>query len=47
MKFEVHRYVIDMAYPWVRYYRHWPFTLTDFWRYVDIDPKLRARTLHP
>jgi ABC-type transport system substrate-binding protein len=45
MKFEAHRYVIDMAYPWVHYYRHWPFTLTDFWRYVDIDPALRARTL--
>ncbi|HEX3837955.1 MAG TPA: ABC transporter substrate-binding protein [Steroidobacteraceae bacterium] len=46
MKFEVHRYVIDMAYPWVRYYRHWPFTMADFWRYIDIDPALRARTLH-
>jgi ABC-type transport system substrate-binding protein len=45
MKFEAHRYVIDMAYPWVRYYRHWPFTLADFWRYVDIDPALKARTL--
>ncbi len=39
-KFETHRYVIDMAYPRVRYYRHWPFTFADFWRYVDIDPAL-------
>jgi ABC-type transport system substrate-binding protein len=44
-KFEVHRYVIDMAYPWVRYYRHWPFIWGDFWRYVDIDPALKARML--
>jgi len=44
MKFEAHRYVIDMAYPWVRYYRRWPFILGEFWRYVDIDPALKART---
>jgi ABC-type transport system substrate-binding protein len=45
MKFIAHRYVIDMAYPWVRYYRHWPFVQADFWRYVDIDQGLKARTL--
>jgi ABC-type transport system substrate-binding protein len=45
MKYEVHRYTIDMAYPWVHYYRRWPFTLAEFWRYVDIDPALKARTL--
>ena len=45
MKFIAHRYVIDMAYPWVRYYRHWPFVRADFWRYVDIDQGLKARTL--
>ena len=45
MKLEAHRYVIDMAYPWVRYYRHWPFTIATFWSYVDIDPALQARTL--
>jgi ABC-type transport system substrate-binding protein len=45
MKFIAHRYVIDMAYPWVRYYRHWPFVRANFWRYVDIDPALKARTL--
>jgi ABC-type transport system substrate-binding protein len=43
-KFLTHRYVIDMAYPWVRYYRHWPFTTAEFWRYVDIDQALKART---
>ena len=45
MKFLAHRYTLDMAYPWVRYYRRWPFTRSDFWRYVDVDPALRARTL--
>jgi ABC-type transport system substrate-binding protein len=45
IKFEAHRYVIDMAYPWVHYYRRWPFTQADFWRYVDIDSALKARTL--
>jgi ABC-type transport system substrate-binding protein len=45
MKLEAHRYVIDMAYPWVRYYRHWPFTMATFWSYVDIDPALQARSL--
>jgi ABC-type transport system substrate-binding protein len=45
MKFVAHRYVIDMAYPWVRYYRHWPFLNADFWRYVDIDPALKAKSV--
>ena len=46
MKFIAHRFTLDMTYPWVRYYRRWPFTRADFWRYVDVDPALRARTLH-
>jgi ABC-type transport system substrate-binding protein len=45
MKMIAHRYTIDMAYPWVHYYRRWPFTESDFWRYVDIDPALKERTL--
>jgi len=45
MKFLVHRYTIDMTYPWVRYYRHWPFSDWNFWRYVDIDQQLKERTL--
>jgi ABC-type transport system substrate-binding protein len=45
-KLIVHRYTIDMAYPWLRYYRRWPFTHSDFWRYVDIDQTLKVRTLH-
>jgi ABC-type transport system substrate-binding protein len=43
MKFSTHRYVIDMAYPWVHYYRHWPFAHRDFWRYIDVDPAEEAR----
>jgi hypothetical protein len=31
-----------MAYPWVRYYRRWPFVDSEFLRYVDIDPAQRA-----
>ena len=46
MKFMVHRYTVDLTYPWVRYYRRWPFSRSDFWRYVDIDQALRAKTLH-
>jgi ABC-type transport system substrate-binding protein len=46
IKFISHRYVIDMAYPWVRYYRHWAFSNADFWRYVDIDQSLKTATLH-
>jgi len=46
MKFVGHRYVTDMTYPWVRYYRHWAFMQGDFWRYVDIDQALKDRTVH-
>jgi ABC-type transport system substrate-binding protein len=46
MKYVTHRYTIDMAYPWVKYYRRWPFARPDFWRYVDIDPALKDATLH-
>jgi ABC-type transport system substrate-binding protein len=44
-KYIVHRYTIDMAYPWVRYYRRWPFTRNDFMRYVDIDQSLKDKAL--
>jgi hypothetical protein len=44
-KLVAHRYTIDMAYPWLHYYRRWPFTHSDFWRYVDIDQTLKLRTL--
>ena len=44
-KFVVHRYTIDMTYPWVRYYRHWAFSDATFWRYVDIDQALKERSL--
>jgi ABC-type transport system substrate-binding protein len=46
MKYVAHRYVIDMTYPWVRYYRRWPFTRGDFWRYVDIDQALKDKSVH-
>jgi ABC-type transport system substrate-binding protein len=46
MKYIAHRYTIDLAYPWVKYYRRWPFTRADFWRYVDIDQALEAKTRH-
>jgi ABC-type transport system substrate-binding protein len=46
MKFFAHRYTIDLLYPWVKYYRRWPFDRQNFWRYVDIDQTLQARTLH-
>ncbi len=46
MKYLAHRYTIDLTYPWVKYYRRWPFTQADFWDYVDIDQALEARTLH-
>jgi ABC-type transport system substrate-binding protein len=46
MKFFAHRYTIDLTYPWVKYYRRWPFTRSEFWRYVDIDQALEERTLH-
>jgi ABC-type transport system substrate-binding protein len=45
-KYLVHRYTIDMTYPWVRYYRRWPFTRNDFMRYVDIDQALKDKALH-
>jgi len=45
-KYLVHRYTIDMTYPWVRYYRRWPFTRNDFMRYVDVDQALKDKTLH-
>jgi ABC-type transport system substrate-binding protein len=45
MKYVAHRYTIDMAYPWVKHYRRWPFARPDFWRYVDIDPTLKESTL--
>jgi ABC-type transport system substrate-binding protein len=44
-KLVVHRYTIDMAYPWLHYYRRWPFTHSEFWRYVDIDQTLKVRAL--
>jgi ABC-type transport system substrate-binding protein len=46
MKLVAHRYTIDMSYPWVRYYRRWPFTRNDFMRYVDIDQALKDKALH-
>jgi ABC-type transport system substrate-binding protein len=46
MKFFAHRYTIDLVYPWVKYYRRWPFDRQNFWRYVDIDQTLQARALH-
>lgn len=45
MKFMAHRYTIDLTYPWVKYYRRWPFSGSAFWRYVDIDQGLEERTL--
>ena len=42
MQFISHRYAVDMAYPWVKGYRRWPFVL-DWWRYVDIDLDEMAR----
>jgi len=42
-KVHVHRYINDMAQPWVVGYRR-PTFWTDFWQYVDIDTtKLPAR----
>jgi ABC-type transport system substrate-binding protein len=46
MKFMAHRYIINMAYPWIKYYRTWPFTRADFWRYIDIDEALKEQTQH-
>ncbi len=44
MHYIAHRYSIDLTYPWVLNYRHWPFVLSNFVRYVDIDTELE-RTL--
>jgi ABC-type transport system substrate-binding protein len=44
MKVMVHRFDIDLAYPWVKYYRRWPFAHRDFWRYVDIDQAEQAKS---
>ncbi|CAN5467863.1 ABC transporter substrate-binding protein [soil metagenome] len=46
MNFMIHRYAIDMTYPWVLNYRRWPFAQADFWRYVDIDTDLQRKAGH-
>ena len=38
VKFSGHRYITDMAQPWVIGYRRNPL-VRDFWKYVDIDTK--------
>jgi ABC-type transport system substrate-binding protein len=43
MKPIVHRYKIDLAYPWVLGYRSWPF-IRGWWRYVDIDTARQRAT---
>jgi ABC-type transport system substrate-binding protein len=43
MKFFAHRYTIDLTYPWVKYYRRWPFMRSEFLRYVDIDQALKDK----
>jgi ABC-type transport system substrate-binding protein len=43
MKAVSHRYRTDLAYPWVVGYHHGPF-IRDWWRYVDIDTELQARS---
>jgi ABC-type transport system substrate-binding protein len=40
----VHRYAIDMSYPWVIGYRRWPFA-SDWWKYADIDVDVRKKEL--
>ena len=40
----VHRYVIDMSYPWVVGYRRWPFS-GEWWKYVDVDLDIRKKQL--
>jgi ABC-type transport system substrate-binding protein len=45
MKFISHRFTLDLTYPWVKYYRRWAFTQSEFWRYVDIDQALKDKTL--
>ena len=39
-KNHVHRYVTDMAHPWVQGYRR-PVFHSDFWQYVDVDNSLK------
>jgi hypothetical protein len=42
-KTHVHRYMNDMAQPWLIGYRR-PLFWTDFWQYLDVDTaKLPAR----
>jgi len=43
-KFLGHRIETAVYHPWVIGFRRHPF-MRDFWKYVDIDPELRARTL--
>lgn len=42
VKFSGHRYITDMAQPWVIGYRRNPL-VGDFWKYVDIDTSLLPR----
>jgi ABC-type transport system substrate-binding protein len=43
-KFLGHRIETAVYHPWVIGFRRHPF-MRDFWKYIDIDPELRARTL--
>jgi ABC-type transport system substrate-binding protein len=43
-KFLGHRIETAVHHPWVIGFRRHPF-MRDFWKYVDIDPELRARTI--
>jgi ABC-type transport system substrate-binding protein len=43
LKAVTHRYKIALAYPWVIGFRPQPF-IRDWWRYVDVDADLQART---
>ena len=43
-KFLGHRIETAVYHPWVIGFRRHPF-MRDFWKFVDIDPELRARTL--
>ncbi len=42
-KFLGHRIETAVYHPWVIGFRRHPF-MRDFWKYIDIDPELRART---
>jgi ABC-type transport system substrate-binding protein len=46
MNFLANRFTIGMTYPWVKYYRRWPFVDTDFLRYVDIDVDMKRKAGH-